>query len=157
MVFSVNRIVYFSHRIMEVMTYSAAETMSLGETLAVGILPPLVIALIGDLGSGKTHLVKGLARGLGINRIVTSPTFVMRRDYACNQGGIKNLYHIDAYRLNSVAAAESIGLSDVLADPRGVVVIEWAERISGLLPRRRLVVTFEHFGEKQRRIMLSSH
>jgi tRNA threonylcarbamoyladenosine biosynthesis protein TsaE len=107
-----------------------------------------VIALSGELGAGKTALVKGVARGLGIAVEVTSPTFTLIHEYG---GGRLALYHIDLYRIDSVPQALAIGIEDYL-NGTGVTVIEWAERIASLLPPHTTRIRIESLGENTRRI-----
>ena len=102
---------------------SAAETIAFGRHLAQSLQPGDVIALTGDLGAGKTCLVKGLALGLGVTQDVTSPTFTIIHEYP-------PLAHVDLYRLDSVYG---IGLEEYLVAP-WIAVIEWAEKIESLLP-----------------------
>ena len=109
-------------------SHSPAETESLGETFGRAASHGLVIALSGELGAGKTQLVKGLARGLGIMARVHSPTFTLVNQYA---GGRLRLFHLDLYRLESSAQILSAGLEEFL-QPDGVAVVEWAERIYDL-------------------------
>ncbi len=134
-------------------TSTHAETVRLGRLLAGLLRPGTVVALQGDLGSGKTTLVKGIAEGLlGINeRDVTSPTFTIMQEYA----GSITLYHVDAYRLDSVHDLEAIGFDDCI-DGNGVTVIEWAERINEAIPVDALRVSIEHTGEQQRRFLLQA-
>jgi tRNA threonylcarbamoyladenosine biosynthesis protein TsaE len=109
-------------------SHSPAETESLGERWGRAAEHGLVIGLSGDLGAGKTQLVKGLARGLGIPARVHSPTFTLVNEYG---GGRLRLFHLDLYRLETRGQMVSAGLEEFL-QPDGVTVIEWAERISGL-------------------------
>jgi tRNA threonylcarbamoyladenosine biosynthesis protein TsaE len=109
-------------------SHSPAETESLGETFGRAARNGLVIALSGELGAGKTQLVKGLARGLGITARVHSPTFTLVNEYA---GGRLRLFHLDLYRLESSAQILAAGLEEFL-QPDGVAVVEWAERIYDL-------------------------
>src|SRR5947207_9211067 len=111
-------------------SHSAAETMDIGRQLAATLKPGDVLALTGDLGAGKTCLVKGIALGLGIAQDVTSPTFTIIHEY---RGGRLPLYHVDLYRLDSARQTVAIGIEDYL-HPDGVTVIEWAEKIEPLLP-----------------------
>jgi tRNA threonylcarbamoyladenosine biosynthesis protein TsaE len=111
-------------------SHSVDETLAIGERMARELQHGAVLALHGDLGAGKTALVKGLARGLGCRAEVTSPTFTLIHEY---RGGRLPLYHVDLYRLGSSAQAVAIGLEDYLPGD-GVTVIEWAERIADLLP-----------------------
>ncbi|HEX4265562.1 MAG TPA: tRNA (adenosine(37)-N6)-threonylcarbamoyltransferase complex ATPase subunit type 1 TsaE [Verrucomicrobiae bacterium] len=108
-------------------SHSPAETESLGETWGHAAKNGLVIGLSGDLGAGKTQLVKGLARGLGITTRVHSPTFALVNIY---NGGRLNLFHLDLYRLETKEQILSVGLEEYLK-PDGVAVIEWAERWFG--------------------------
>jgi tRNA threonylcarbamoyladenosine biosynthesis protein TsaE len=108
-------------------SHSPAETAALGETWGRATDPGLVVGLCGDLGAGKTQLVKGLARGLGIEECVRSPTFVLVNVYA---GGRLPLFHLDLYRLETREQIIAAGLEEYLK-PAGVTVIEWAERWLG--------------------------
>lgn len=116
----------------QVDTNSLEETLRLGERLARELQTGDVVALFGDLGAGKTALIKGIARGLGITQEVTSPTFTLVHEYA---GGRLPLFHIDLYRLDSLEQALAIGIEDYLSGP-GVTAIEWSEKIESLLPAR---------------------
>lgn len=111
---------------IRIKTMSAEETLALGQKLGEVIRLPLVIALRGDLGSGKTVLVKGIAAGLGVppEPPVTSPTFTLVNEYA----GRLKLFHVDLYRLSGAADAGDIGLDDILSGA-GAVAIEWAEHL----------------------------
>ncbi len=108
-------------------SHSPIETKALGETWGRAAQSGLVIALCGDLGAGKTQLVKGLARGLGITGRPHSPTFALVNIYT---GGRLTLFHLDLYRLESRAQFVAAGLEEYL-NPVGVAVIEWAERWFG--------------------------
>jgi len=134
-------------------TESPAETEALG-TLAAQ--PGLVVALRGELGAGKTVFVRGLARGLlGPGAVaVTSPTYVLQHVY---RGGAGVLYHLDLYRLKGgTGEFEASGLRDCLADPRGVVCLEWPERAEDILPADRLEVELEHQGETRRLLRIKA-
>ena len=106
-------------------SHSPAETESLGEKWGRNAERGLVIALYGDLGAGKTQLVKGLARGMGVTARVHSPTFTLVNEYG---GGRLRLFHLDLYRLETHEQILSAGLDEYL-EPNGVAVIEWAERL----------------------------
>jgi tRNA threonylcarbamoyladenosine biosynthesis protein TsaE len=106
-------------------SHSPTETEALGESLGRAAQPGFVFALSGDLGAGKTQLVKGLARGLGIPARVHSPTFTVVNEY---EGGRLKLFHLDLYRLETSAQIRSAGIHEFLS-PDGVAVIEWAERL----------------------------
>jgi len=112
---------------MTFLSHSPAETESLGEQLGHAARHGLVIALTGELGAGKTQLVKGIARGLGCAARVHSPTFTLVNEYT---GGRLKLFHLDLYRLETRGQIQSAGLEEFL-QPDGVAVIEWAERWFG--------------------------
>ncbi|NQU11300.1 tRNA (adenosine(37)-N6)-threonylcarbamoyltransferase complex ATPase subunit type 1 TsaE [bacterium] len=131
-------------------TGSAAETIAFGARWAAELQPGTIIALHGELGAGKTCLVKGLARGLGVGQEVTSPTFTLIHEHP---GGRLPLVHVDLYRLDHPEQAVAIGIEDHLPGP-GVTVIEWAEKIAGLLPRDTIHVRLEVTGESTRQITI---
>jgi tRNA threonylcarbamoyladenosine biosynthesis protein TsaE len=126
---------------------SPEETQAIGENLARNLSPGSVIALRGGLGAGKTCLVKGIARGLGIAETITSPTYC----FVCEYPGVVPLYHIDAYRLNSDEDFENTGAGDYIGG-RGIVVIEWSERIPYSIPPDAIVITIEITGPNERKI-----
>ncbi len=113
-----------------IISHSPAETIEFGCQLAAELQPGAVLALTGELGAGKTCLVKGIAHGLGVEQEVTSPTFTLIHEY---RGGRLPLYHVDLYRLDSIEQAVGIGIEEYLPGD-GVTVIEWAEKIESLLP-----------------------
>ena len=116
-------------------TKSAEETLELGRRLAESFRGGEVLALRGDLGAGKTVLARGIARGLGIKKPITSPTFVLMKVYPVkNHSKIKNLVHVDAYRLEGGASVDSIGLAEYVGRGDTVCLIEWAEKIGTALP-----------------------
>lgn len=131
-------------------SHSPAETEALGESWGRGAEPGLVIALSGDLGAGKTQLVKGLARGLGVSARVHSPTFTLVNEYG---GGRLRLFHLDLYRLETPEQIHGAGIEEFL-QPDGVTVIEWAERLAKGEWRRTKVrrVNIEVVSETERRI-----
>ena len=119
----------------------------LAQTLSAGAC----VALHGDLGAGKTQFVRGLVRGLGGNaRAVSSPTFVLLNVYD-DPGARLCVYHLDAYRVRGGEDFESIGFAELL-EQGGVVVVEWAERVGGLIPANHVSVTITPLGERRRRI-----
>ena len=117
---------------------SAEDMVELGKALGKLLRPGDVIALIGDLGVGKTTLVQGMAQGLEIEDHITSPTFTLIKDY---QGNRLFLHHIDVYRLDDPEEILELGLEELLSQD-GVIVLEWADRIQGALPRDYLEITF---------------
>ena len=126
-------------------------TQALARKLARTLTQPVVIALYGDLGAGKTMFTQALARALGVTDPVTSPTFTLINEYDLPHRG--RLYHVDVYRLDDATSeAIALGLEDLFDE--GVVVIEWADRITPILPEERIDVHFEHAGAQQRRITI---
>ena len=111
----------------------------------------LVLALSGDLGAGKTTFVQGFLRGLGVRKKITSPTFVIIKNYELrikNHGKYGRAYHIDCYRIKKVKELLDLGLKEILENPQNIVLIEWAERIKRALPKNAVWLKFEH-GEKE--------
>jgi tRNA threonylcarbamoyladenosine biosynthesis protein TsaE len=142
---------------MEFISHSPAETESLGEKFGRAVQHGFVFALTGDLGAGKTQLVKGIARGLGVTARVHSPTFTLVNEYG---GGRLKLFHLDLYRLETPAQILSAGIEGFLS-PDGVAVIEWAERIANEefrmkneeARRRMIFVKIEIISESGRKII----
>ncbi|MCM8783663.1 MAG: tRNA (adenosine(37)-N6)-threonylcarbamoyltransferase complex ATPase subunit type 1 TsaE [Candidatus Omnitrophica bacterium] len=131
-------------------TKSEAETKKLGENLGKNLISGDVLCLVGELGSGKTVLVKGIARGLGIlEELINSPSFILIREYSSKL----NLYHFDLYRLKTLGEIESLGWEEYLSK-KGVLVIEWADKMEEVLPQEHLRIEMKIFSEKKRKIKL---
>ena len=130
---------------------SVEETLLLGERIGRTLKGGEVLGLSGELGSGKTVFVKGLARGLDIQEVITSPTFVLVKSY---QGRLI-LHHIDFYRLHTLADLETIGFDDFLKSG-GILAIEWAEKFPAQLPPSALLISIHYAGDKARRIEMKS-
>jgi tRNA threonylcarbamoyladenosine biosynthesis protein TsaE len=132
-------------------SHSVAETESIAAGLAQSLIGGECIALEGPLGAGKTQFVRGLVDALGGNpRQVSSPTFVLLNIYS---GGRLRVFHLDAYRVHGGEDFESIGFSELL-EQKGVVIVEWASRVTSILPPKRNNVTIEVMGETERKIMI---
>jgi tRNA threonylcarbamoyladenosine biosynthesis protein TsaE len=112
--------------------------------------PPVVVAIAGELGTGKTTLVRAIARGLGVTEPVTSPTFALVHRYA---GSGTTIYHVDAYRIRRAADAADLGLDDMLAEPDAVVLIEWPERLGEALPPPTARIRLGYDADPARRIL----
>ena len=130
-------------------TKSPAETESIGAALGKIIEPGMVIAYRGDLGAGKTAFTRGLARGLGCNELVTSPTYTIVNEYL---GGRLPLFHFDMYRLRSSDDLFDIGWEDYL-ERGGVCAVEWSENVDDAM-EDAIYITIEKLGEDSRRITL---
>lgn len=131
-------------------TNSPEETMLIAEKLGQLVHEGTVITLEGDLGAGKTHFTKGLAKGLEVKRVVNSPTFTIIKEYK----GRLPLYHMDVYRVSE--AGEDLGLTEYFYG-EGVSVVEWASLIEEQLPEERLSVEIFHQGETQRKIIFQPY
>ncbi|MHC4459891.1 MAG: tRNA (adenosine(37)-N6)-threonylcarbamoyltransferase complex ATPase subunit type 1 TsaE [Planctomycetota bacterium] len=133
------------------------ETVELGRKIGSQLKGGEVIAVCGLLGSGKTHLIKGIAAGVGAgdSKRVNSPTFVIVNEYR-GEGGRLDIYHMDAYRLNSIAEFEMIGFDD-FCYPQSVVVIEWADKIESALGAVDYIrIELFHTGETERKIHIEN-
>jgi tRNA threonylcarbamoyladenosine biosynthesis protein TsaE len=140
-----------SHTI-ETKSRSPEQTRQLGVRLGGALQTGDVICLQGELGAGKTTLVQGIAQGWGSLDSVSSPTFILVNVYRRADGS--QLFHMDAYRLDSVSEAEQLDLDSMLAE--GALIIEWPERMSGLVPAERLWIEFTHAGEEERELKFTA-
>jgi tRNA threonylcarbamoyladenosine biosynthesis protein TsaE len=140
----------------QIITKSEAQTLTLGKKIAHSLKGGETIALVGDLGAGKTVLVRGLAQGLGVKNVVNSPTFVLMKVYKISKPElkIKNLIHVDAYRLNSGQCLVDIGILDWLGRKDSVVLIEWAERVRDLWPKKITKIYLRTKSPKERIIKI---
>lgn len=133
---------------METIINSADKTKALAKTLAKKLKPGDVVALYGDLGTGKTTFVQGLAAGLGITRRILSPSFVFVRQY--DIGKNRKFYHVDVYRAED-NKVEGLGLEEIFDDKNSIVAIEWPEKIKKILPVRRIDIKFFYGDNKNQR------
>ena len=138
----------------EFITHSAEETTDLGRRLAAELAPPRLVVLSGDLGAGKTTLIKGIAEGFqaASQENVTSPTFTLIHEY---RGAGVNLYHVDLYRVDTQRELDTLGLDD-LFDENSVVLIEWGEKFARFLRERDVEITIERLGGNDRKIILTT-
>lgn len=137
-------------------THSTEETRKLGKKIALGLQSQTLLCLQGDLGAGKTTFVQGLLEGLGAEKPYVSPTFVIMKEYDLREAtatGIKRIYHCDAYRVEA-SDFETLGFVEWYADPEGLVILEWPERVADLLPPDRIDITFKSLGETERKISI---
>jgi len=138
----------------ELTTHSAEETVAFGRTLAELLSPPKIVLLRGDLGAGKTTLVKGIAEGFqaGSEEDVTSPTFTLVHEY---RGLRANLYHIDLYRIDTPRQLETLGLDD-LVSANSILLIEWGEKFPRFAHDRDVEIDLESVGENSRHIRITT-
>jgi tRNA threonylcarbamoyladenosine biosynthesis protein TsaE len=138
----------------DITTHSAEETIAFGRTLAELLAPPMLVLLRGDLGAGKTTLVKGIAAAFeaAAEEDVTSPTFTLVHEY---RGPRANLYHIDLYRIDTPRELETLGLDDLRSD-NSILLIEWGEKFPRLQREQDVEIALERGGESVRRIKISS-
>ena len=138
----------------EFITHSAEETIALGRTLAPLLAPPKLVLLRGELGAGKTTLVKGIAEGFqaASEDDVTSPTFTLVHEYC---GPDVNLYHIDLYRVDTQRELETLGLDDLIAE-NSILLVEWGEKFPQFQKARDVEIVLERLGEDGRRIQFTS-
>lgn len=136
----------------EITTHSAEETIAFGRTLAEMLAPPKLVLLRGELGAGKTTLVKGIAEGLraAAEEEVTSPTFTLVHEY---RGPHANLYHVDLYRVDTPRQLETLGLDDLVAE-NSVFLIEWGEKFPRFMRDRDVEIILERVGDSERRIRI---
>jgi tRNA threonylcarbamoyladenosine biosynthesis protein TsaE len=137
----------------EITTHSAEETIAFGRTLTELLAPPKLVLLRGDLGAGKTTLVKGIAAAFdaAAEEDVTSPTFTLVHEY---RGPQANLYHIDLYRIDTLRELETLGLDDLRSD-NSILLIEWGEKFPRLVRERDVEIALEREGENGRRIRVN--
>lgn len=139
-----------------IITNTVEETQQLGFDLSKKLQGGEVIALYGELGSGKTTFTQGLAKGLGITSRIISPTFIIMRSYKVRDmiqdSRFKNFYHVDLYRIETQRDIEELGLLELLGKKENVVVIEWPEKLSNLLPNDTKKIYFTYENDERRRI-----
>jgi tRNA threonylcarbamoyladenosine biosynthesis protein TsaE len=140
--------------VQEFTTHSAEETTALGRKLAAKMLPPKLVLLRGDLGAGKTTLVKGIAAGFSAANEdeVTSPTFTLVHEY---RGPTATLYHIDLYRVDTQRELETLGLDDLMAE-NSILLIEWGEKFARFARERDIEIAIERVGENERCVRVSA-
>ena len=138
----------------EFLTHSAEETTELGRRLAAELRPPKLVVLRGELGAGKTTLIKGIAEGFhaASQENVTSPTFTLIHEY---RGPGVNVYHVDLYRVDTQRELDTLGIDD-LFDENSVVLIEWGEKFARFLRERDVEITIERAGENDRKIKVAT-
>ena len=152
---------------MEILTKSAEETKEFGKKIATDLVKSqklivkgqtTVLALTGELGSGKTTFVQGFAEGLGIKQRIISPTFILVRRYDIKlstlNSQLSTFYHVDLYRLEEKVEVEvrNLGIDEFWKNPENIIAIEWAEKIESIIPKSATWIEFKNMGEGKRKI-----
>ena len=138
---------------IEIISKSVDQTIELGKNIGRSIPPGSVVSLVGNLGAGKTHLIKGIAEGLDVPDVeeVTSPTFTLMNEYE----GRLMIYHIDAWRLQDSGQLEAVGFDELCCGP-GIILVEWADRTSSIVDSYNPIhIQIEHLSDTTRKITLS--
>jgi tRNA threonylcarbamoyladenosine biosynthesis protein TsaE len=136
----------------EVVTRSPTETIAVGKALGSHLQDGDVVLLHGDLGAGKTTLAKGVASALGVDDVVSSPSFSLVNEYDTERPAVSRLFHLDLYRLRDEGDLASIGFDDLVASADGVMLVEWPERAVTALPERFLLIEIETTGSDNRHL-----
>jgi tRNA threonylcarbamoyladenosine biosynthesis protein TsaE len=147
---------------MELISKSVEETQKIARDLAKKITnskpeqEAVVVAFEGELGAGKTTFIQALAKALGVKSNLTSPTFVLLKQYGLKLKSLnfKTLIHIDAYRIHDGKDLLVIGVDDMIKDRQNIILIEWAERVQSILPRNCIKIHIDHIDENKRRISI---
>jgi len=137
--------------LLEIFTNSAEETILLGNKIGKLLEPGDIIAMQGTLAAGKTTFTKGIAQSLAINETITSPTFTLISEYE----GIRPLYHMDVYRLNSEEEFIDLGVEDLMYSD-GISIIEWSEKVMGQLPKKTIIIHIEILENDKRKFTISN-
>ena len=134
-------------------THSAEETIELGRQLAPLLRDSRIVLLHGDLGSGKTTVVKGIAEAFAAaeQEDVTSPTFTLVHEY---RGAERNIFHLDLYRIETLRELETLGLDDLIREEGNLLLIEWGEKFERLVAERDVEIAIERLGDEDRRVTL---
>src|SRR3989344_4353110 len=114
----------------------------------------LVLGLEGELGAGKTTFVKGFVKALGVKSKISSPTFVLIKSHNLKHITYNKLYHIDAYRLKDHKDLIKLGIKEIFDDPKNLILVEWSDRVKGILPKKYIKIHIDHIDEKTRKISI---
>jgi len=150
-----------------IISHSSKETQSFAKKLAknIGKYKPkkgaLILALEGDLGGGKTTFLQGFAQGLGIKEKILSPTFVIMRKFkirvdSCSDScGFVYFYHVDCYRIQKQKEILDLGWKEIIKNPRNIIAVEWAEKISKILPKKKVKIKFKFVNKNTRLLTIN--
>lgn len=140
---------------MKLYSNSLLHTKKIARELAKKVLlsphKKTVVGLVGDLGSGKTTFVKSFAKELGIQSSITSPTFLIQKKYKIKRGGFTSFLHVDVYRIKKISELYTIRFKDELLNNQNIIIIEWADMIKKILPKKMIWVSFIHGKNKNER------
>lgn len=141
---------------MKIITKSVLETRAIARKFGQLIRGwqsnnSIVLALIGNLGTGKTTFIQGLAKGLGVKDKILSPTFVLARNYNLKNGG--RFYHFDSYRLKNEKDLAKLGFKNILKEKNNIIAIEWADKVKRILPKKHFILKFKHLDKNRREIL----
>jgi len=151
---------------MKILSHSSNETKKFAKLLAKKILAKpfdfssaLIIGLTGDLGSGKTTFIQGFCKGVGIKKRITSPTFVLIKNYELRIMNYERIYHIDCYRIQKPKELFKLGLKEIVGNPQNIALIEWAEKLKKILPKKNVIWLKLKYGgkENERKIIIKSN
>lgn len=143
-------------------TKSSSETREFGKEFAESVIQngpqekAVVLGLTGELGGGKTTFLQGFAKGLEIEDKILSPTFILMNRFGIPHYEFNNFYHIDCYRVDEEEEIEKLGFSKIISSNGNIVAIEWADKISNLLPKERINITFTIKDEETRQIIVNN-
>ena len=146
----------------EYLTNSFTQTKKLGEKLAKEILnfplkkKAVALALIGELGGGKTTFLQGFARGLGVKGKILSPTFVIMKKFQVSSSKFQLFYHIDCYRIQKPKEILTLGFKDIISNPKNIVAIEWADRARKILAKNTIWIKFRFLNRNKREIIIKA-
>lgn len=143
---------------LKITSKNTAHTKEIANTLAKSINSGKTIAFQGDLGSGKTTFIQGLAQGLEIKEKITSPTFVIFKKYKINNNtNLKWFYHFDLYRIKSIEEVIDLGFEEIVNDKSAIITIEWSEKIKKILPQDHLKIKIKNINKNTRKLLFEDH
>jgi len=148
---------------MMYVSYGPKETQKFAKEQALKLTSegqgqPIVVALEGELGAGKTTFIQAFAEALGIEEHLKSPTFVLMKHYSVRKiSGYQTLYHLDCYRLNDASDLAPLDVKNIIGQAGVIILIEWAERVADILPRNHWVIHIDHIAEQERNISITKH
>jgi len=134
-------------------TKSSTETQQIATQFSKSLKGGEVLAFFGNLGSGKTTFIQGLAKGLGVKQRIISPSFIIVREYALSSN---KFYHVDLYRIENSESLKNLGLSEIIGSKDSITAIEWAEKLKPL-PKKRIEIHIEYLEEDKRKITVQNY